>query len=362
MTTAAAAIRYESQIEPQTSRMCGAACLSMVYRSFGKEVPQTEIWPAIAKQTASGSLASTTHLMALDAVNRGFRAVAIQARHPLQALRLCREWGIHAILNHRLRPEAPAGHYSVLVDLDDKTVVLHDPFYGPSRRLSHADLLELWQPHFTNSEIVGNVVIGIAAKPLAAPECEFCHTETPSHVDCPKCKKPVGLMPGALLGCMRDGCIARMWNYVCCPSCDCMWTFSLHGPQAGTLASENGSSPPPAPPVASGSEDPWKLDRLFAEVDKFCGHALVLAAAANHTELKQQLDFIKGSKQKLKLAQAEEFARLKARHDKLDAAKEAAKQKEEARRRKIEEPNRPLLPLDGNILARALLQNLGFNL
>lgn len=357
----AATIPYERQHDPQTSRMCGAACLSMVYRSFGKEVPQAEIWQGISKPDRFGSLASMTHLMALDAVKRGFSAVAIQARHPLQALRLCRQWGIHAILNHRLRREAPAGHYSVLVDLDDKTVILHDPFYGPSRRLSHAELLELWQPHFANSEILGNVVIGIAAKPLAAPECEFCHTETPSHVDCPKCKKRVGLQPGALLGCMRDGCIARMWNYVCCPSCDCMWTFSLHGQQARVLASENGSNLSQAAPAASGTEDPWKLDRLFGEVEKFCGHPLVLAAAAHHAELKQQLDFIAGSKEKLKLAKAEEFARIKARHDKLDALEAAAKQKEEARRIGSEERNKPLPPLDANALARALLANLGFN-
>ena len=357
----AAVVPYESQVDPETSRMCGAACLSMVYRSFGKEIPQAEIWPAIAKLNASGSLASTTHLMALDAVNRGFRAVAVQTRHPLQTLRLCREWGIHAVLNHRLRREAPAGHYSVLVDLDDRSVVLHDPLYGPLRGLSHAELLELWQPYFSNSEILGNVVIGIAAGRPAAPACEFCHTPIPSRIACPRCKQPVGLMPGALLGCVRDGCIARMWNYLCCPSCDCMWTFSLNEPQAGALASDDSSGPPPAPPAASKPEDPWKLDRLFAELDKFSAHVLALPAAANHTELKQQLDFITGSKQKLKLAQAEEFARLKARQDKLNATKQAAKQKEEARRKKKEERNRPLPPLDGHALARALLANLGFN-
>lgn len=356
----AAVIPYESQVNPQTSRMCGAACLSMVYRSFGKEIPQGEIWPAIAKQAASGSLASTTHLMALDAWNRGFCAVAIQARHPLQALRLCREWGIHAVLNHRLRRDATAGHYSVLVDLDDKSVVLHDPFYGPARHLSHAELLELWQPYFRNSEILGNVLIAIAPRPLATPACEFCHTQTPAHVDCPRCRQPVCLMPGALLGCMRDGCIARMWNYLCCPSCDCMWTFSLHGTQAGASASGNGPGQSPAPPASAKCADPWKLDRLFAELDKFSAHVLALPVAANHAELKQQLDFITGSKQKLKLAQAEEFARLKSRQDKLDAAKEAATQREEARRKRAEERNTPAPPLDGNALARALLVSLGF--
>jgi hypothetical protein len=357
MTAAGVAIPYERQTDSQTGRMCGAACLRMVYGSFGRDVPQLEIWPAIAKPGPLGSLASTTHLMAQDAVNRGFGAVVTQARHPLQALRLCQEWNIRAILNHSMHPGSPAGHYSVLLDLDDKSVVLHDPFFGPSRRLSHAELLELWQPRAGNAEILGHVLIGISVETRAIPECEFCHTAMPSAVDCPRCKKPVGLRPGALLGCMRDGCIARMWNYVCCPSCDCMWTFSLNGPQNAASVSDNGSSPSPAPTP----EDPWKLDRLFAEVDKFCGHALVLQAAANHIELKQQLDFIVGSRQKLKLAQAEELARLKASHDKLDALEQAAKQKEAARRQKIDERNQPLPPLDGIDLARALLANLGLN-
>ncbi len=153
MSAAPTAIPYERQTDPRDSRTCGAACLSMVYHSFGKEVPQSEIWPAIAKQNRFGSLASTTHLMALDALGRGFAAVAIQARHPLQALGLCREPGVRAILNHRLQPDSPAGHYSVLVDLDDKNVVLHDPFLGPSRRLSHAELLDLWQPRFLTRKL-----------------------------------------------------------------------------------------------------------------------------------------------------------------------------------------------------------------
>jgi hypothetical protein len=163
-----------------------------------------------------------------------------------------------------------------------------------------------------------------------------------------------------------------------------MWTLSLHGPQAAALASDDAPSPSPAQQSASKPEDPWNLDQLFAEVDRFCGHMLALPEAANHTEFKQQLDlrgdwrpnsrsgsaapglrrhwsFITGSKQKLKLAQAEEFARLKARREKLDAATQAAQQREQARRMKIEERNRPLPALDGNALSRALLENLGFN-
>jgi hypothetical protein len=37
-----------------------------------------------------------------------------------------------------LQPDSPTGHYTVLVDLDNKSAVLHDPHFGPSRRVSHA--------------------------------------------------------------------------------------------------------------------------------------------------------------------------------------------------------------------------------
>jgi len=50
MSETAAAIPYEKQFDMQASRTCGAACLSMVYRSFGQEVSQRLIWPLIAKK------------------------------------------------------------------------------------------------------------------------------------------------------------------------------------------------------------------------------------------------------------------------------------------------------------------------
>ena len=348
-----ASIPYEKQSDPQSNRMCGAACLSMVYRSLGKEVQQGEIWPAIAKPNRFGSIASTTHLMARDAVSRGFGAVAIQARHPMQVLWLCRQTGIRAILNHRLRRDSAAGHYTVLVDLDDKNVVLHDPFLGPARSLSHAELLELWQPHFPNAEIAGNVLIGVAALPSVVPACQFCHTPIPSKVDCPQCKNPVGLQPGALLGCVTDGCIARMWNYVCCPSCDYVWTFGAQTSPAGTTASDV----PPPPPA---SEDPMNLSVLFGELDKFCNHVLSLPAAVNHPDIKRNMEAIAARKEQLKLAQVEALAHLKTHQAQMANMVQATKEKQEAHRQRVEELNKPSPPLDGDALGRALLKNLGF--
>jgi hypothetical protein len=350
MTASTIALPYEKHSDPQTNRGCGAACLSVVYKSFGKTIPESEIWPLIAKPNRFGSVSSTTHLMTRHALSLGLNAVAIQTRHPIQVLRLCREAGIRAILNHRVHPGSSSGHYSVLADIDDKNVVLHDPLFSPvPRRMSHADLLQLWQPLSASTEILGNVVIGVSGG-VAALTCEFCHTVIPSTVDCPSCKIGVGLEPGAMLGCIRDGCIARMWNYVCCPFCDFLWSFNEAGPSTG-------ESPRLAAAVPVRIVN---FEKLFTEVDKFCAYALAQPAAANHAELKQQLDFLADSKEKVLLAQAEAAARIKARQDKLDASREAMKKKQEARRQEAEERNKPLPPLDGNAVAHALLKNLGF--
>jgi hypothetical protein len=325
----------------------------MVYRSFGKEVPQDEIWPLIAKPNRFGSIASSTHLMVAHALSQGLQAIAIQARHPLQVLRLCRDGGIRAILNLRLQADAYAGHYAVLADIDDKYVVLHDPLLGPARPLTHAELLARWHPQVPNSEILGNVVIGIAPESAGLPPCEFCHTLTPVQIDCPRCAKSVGLQPALLMGCMLDGCIARMWNYVCCPSCDYVWTFNNAG-EPSTLAHE------PAGPVKPPASEPENFDLMFAELDKFCSYIRTIPGAAEHKELNRYLDTLSTGKQQIQLAQAESLGYQKIREDQMTALGRDSEKRQEAHRKKVEALNTPPPPLDGNALGQALLKNLGF--
>jgi peptidase C39-like protein len=337
-------IPYEKQEDLQTNRTCGAASLSMVYRSFGKSIPQAEIWSRISKHDRFGSLASTTHLMAQDALSRGFSALAVQVKHPLQVLRLCRDKGVRAILNHRLKTDSPAGHYTVLVDVDADSVVLHDPFVGPSRRLAHADLLELWLPRYPNAEIRGNMLIGVAAQAPAVPPCQLCGTAIPPKVGCPNCGKQVSLQLAALLGCAREGCSRRMWNNICCPACDHTWSFGL------TPGSESASG---------SSEDPWNLNRLFVELDKFRDHVLGLPGVSGRSDIQQQLDFIDESKDRLRLAQTEELANRKASQARIEEAQEKAQQDEDAFQKKAEDLQKPAPPADGNALGQSLLKDLG---
>ena len=358
MSAAETDIPYEKQADPQTSRMCGAACLSMVYRSFGKDIRQAEIWPSIAKQNRFGSLASTTHLMTQDALGRGLAAVAIQARHPLHALRLCHDAGIRAILNHRLQLDSATGHYTVMVDLDNNSVVVHDPYLGPSRRLSHAELFALWQPHFPNSEIAGNMLIAVAADPPPVPACQFCHTVTPPSLDCPRCKKPISLRPAAVLGCINQNCIARMWSHICCPACDFMTESESH---SATAAAANPEVAEPSPAAAADNGiEPASLGQMFDALDKFVEHVRNVPGIATNAEIQQQLQILTGGRAAAKLALAEAAVSGQVHKNQLDAFVQMAKERGEAFRKRMEEVKKPSPPLDGNALGQALLKNLGF--
>ena len=343
-------IPYEKQLDPQTSRTCGAACLSMVYRSFGNKVEQCEIWPNISKPNRFGSIACTTHLMVADAVSRGYLAAAIQVRHPLQTLRLCNEKQIRVILNHRLDANSAAGHYSVLANMDQRGVVLQDPLFGPARRLSYAELLELWRPT-ANSEIAGNFLIGIVAKSSAPATCQLCQTEIPGAVECPRCKRAVGLQPAELFGCAALMCNARLWNFLCCPSCDYTWNFGIcRIPKPARQAGASKTTP----------DIPDHIANAFVQLDKFVAAIRDIPEAMQNTEIVTKLEALKVSKQRLLIARAEVAANMKTRDDQVAAMTKAAEENREEHRRKMEQLSRGIPPIDGDVLARALLKNAGF--
>ncbi len=336
-------ITYQKQSTEQSPRTCGAACLSMVYRSLGLDVSQEEIWPEISKLNRFGSLASTTHLMVHDAAKRGLRAVAIEVRHPLPALRQCRAYRLNVIVNHRLQNTAAAGHYSVLADIDTESVVLHDPHAGPLRRLSQLEFLELWVPATAPSEITGHVLIAITAggtPTSSAVGCPFCRTLMPAEIECPQCRASVSLRPRAVLGCVNDSCFARMWERICCPSCDHLWDFTKP---------EQGAAP---------SEGP-ELEKVFAAIDKFAGIISKVPAARNHPELSKHLDFMANSKDTLKAALTNQTAQRALVSGQLNELARTFRVKNEEQKKKMEELKKPSPPLDGHALGWALLRNLG---
>jgi Papain-like cysteine protease AvrRpt2 len=217
---ASLAIPYEHQVNTLSPRMCGAAALCMVYRSFGLNCSQEEVWPAIAV-TGAGTLAvARTYLLCADALRRGFASLTLQARYALPLLQAALAQEVRVIVNHRQGLNAPAGHYSVVVALDDEGIALHDPWLGPAQWLAQAEWLKLWCPGRWNREVSGNLAVYIGHCSAEPARCRLCECAIPPQVPCPTCRKEIPLQPSSLLGCPDGNCPARMWDLLFCPWCD----------------------------------------------------------------------------------------------------------------------------------------------
>lgn len=337
---------YQTQRLEQSRRTCGAACLSMTYSALGKRVPEEEIWPAIAKRNSLGSVACTTHLMTQDACERGFCAVAMQARYPLQSLRVCSARKLPTILNLRVDRHRPAGHYSVLVGIDERSVILHDPLVGPARTMSHAELLELWQPGFGKQEITGNVLIVVGHPESGIHHCDVCNSELPSQVKCPYCGNPVLLHPAAALGCMGEECPARLWNSLCCPACD-------------TLFDHTGQA---ARPSTAEEDARRSVANLFRALDQFVSRIASHPAASNNSDLKAQLAFIAASRERFQAAYAEESGRRAYVREQIAGMQRSASAKAAEAQHRQKNAEEPLPRLNGYELGQALMKNLGLKM
>jgi hypothetical protein len=273
-------IPYVRQGDSREHRMCGAAALSMVYQSLGRDVTQDEIWANIKAADRRGAM---THTLAADALSRDFSALIVQLERPLEFLKTCQAHGVRVVLNHRLKPSSAAGHFTVLADLTADQVVLHDPQLGPAQWLRFADLLDLWQPRPGVPEVRGNIAVAIADGRKAEWSCPVCQTAVPESITCAGCRQTISLHPRVVLGCVRDDCAGRTWTQLFCPRCD---------------ASQLRSTAAETPKMPSGPKP--DLAKLSGFIDQFRATILANVKKPLHPQLARQLDALSAEQSKLK--------------------------------------------------------------
>jgi hypothetical protein len=213
-------ISFEAQRDDPSARRCGAASLTMVYRSLGLNVSQESIWPSIAIPDSENRFFARTYLMCQDALARGFSAIVVRASEPLRLLEACQRFEVRAILNHRSTRNPQKGHYTVLKEIAGDDVVLHDPEVGPSQRIRLPELLAIWQPLDGNVEITGNILICIGREVESVQSCKICGKSISQQAPCWNCNRMVPLQPTIILGCDSPSCSGRNWQHVICPFCD----------------------------------------------------------------------------------------------------------------------------------------------
>lgn len=351
-------IPYERQDDPTSNRMCGAAALSMVYRSFGLSTSQTELAPRLRQPGAPGNSSARTHLLAQDALSRGLGAVVLRARDPYRSLRQIQHQPVRVILNHRLRRDSASGHYSVLVRAGEQEAVVHDPQRGPNTRLSLDDLIELWRPLAGPSEISGQVFVAVTAARTAPASCPTCTAALPDAVVCPACRKPFPLHPAAILGCMDTACAGRTWDVLFCPYCDTgvvdALAQSASGLRGGKAAEAGGEK------AAEADDDPLNLMALSQGIDQFIAVLLKVSGGAAPPVLQNQITAIRTYQAQMLELQKSESAERKTR-----AAQPAAGPHSVPRAEPAVVPNPPAAqaasraPVDWNDLGRQLVEEIG---
>lgn len=127
---------------PQTDALCGGAAAAMVFRYWGDVHADIEQFAPLVDKRAGG-IADDVLVRAIE--ERGWRASIAP--------------GSIDQLNEQIRNGRPvviliAGrgllyHYLVVTGIEPGAVIVHDPTWGPSRRILFDDLIRAWRPsHF----------------------------------------------------------------------------------------------------------------------------------------------------------------------------------------------------------------------
>ncbi len=163
------------------------------------------------------------HLMCRDAINRGFYALSIYVKKPEEFLisyeKKTIDNSIRIIFSQRPKNTSTDWHATVLVDIIDSDVVVHDPWVKPSRRIARQTFMELWRGGIKPDEY-GNRLIAVSDKKSARNKCFLCGKRIPDSIKCPACHKTICLEPKDVLGCIDDHCSQRLWKIIGCPYCD----------------------------------------------------------------------------------------------------------------------------------------------
>ena len=202
---------------------CGAFALRFVYKRLGTRASLSEIWNVVRTPRDERSPkveASSGHLMCRDALDRGFRAVLIDAKyeHGLALLTKARQRKVEAIFTHA-SPDPDWRHCSIVEGFDGDTADVFDPTSGTFVSMSRGELQELWGR--IGNDGGGHYVLAVSKTSFPPAECESCGTPIPPEIRCPdpRCAESVPLDPGFLLGCVSKECPRAAWESITCPYC-----------------------------------------------------------------------------------------------------------------------------------------------
>lgn len=180
LVTLVAALSLHVPFLPQTEALCGGAAVSMVFRYWGDAHADAGQFAALVDRRAGG-IADDVLVGAVS--QRGWQAARLVGSiETLEAQLSAGRPIVILVADRRSRY-----HYLVVTGIEDAHVVVHDPAWGPSRRMPKTELLRVWQPtnYWALRILPAELPVKAAATPPIAPErpANACERMTLDAVD-----------------------------------------------------------------------------------------------------------------------------------------------------------------------------------
>jgi len=134
----ASAVTLDVPFVPQTDLLCGGAAVSMVFRFWGDAHADAQQFASLVDRRAGG-IADDVLVEAVR--RRGWRTVRVSGQPNVVTSELQQHHPLIVLIGQG----GSRYHYVVVTGVDDAGVTVHDPSWGPSRPISHADFDRLWK-------------------------------------------------------------------------------------------------------------------------------------------------------------------------------------------------------------------------
>src|SRR5262245_33031874 len=145
MLTFAAALALASSLTldvpflPQNDALCGGAAAAMVFRYWGEAHASVDAFASLVDRRAGGI---ADDVLVSDIRGRGWDTERFEGSMARLRDRLAHREPVVVLLADR----RALYHYVVVIGVTDDGVVVHDPSWGPSRRIREAEFVRRWEP------------------------------------------------------------------------------------------------------------------------------------------------------------------------------------------------------------------------
>jgi hypothetical protein len=153
---------------PQTDALCGGAAAAMVFRYWGDVHPDIDQFAPLVVRRPGGVSGIPDAALVAAVRSRGWRTETGDSTIDALRLRLAARQPVIVLLEDR----RDLYHYVVVVGSDERSVAVHDPAWGPSRRIPIADFSRAWAAAHHWSLVIlpedGRPIAGRAAAGVSA--------------------------------------------------------------------------------------------------------------------------------------------------------------------------------------------------